>query len=97
MDSRIEKVKEIINNTPEKKVSTKTLADSVFLSESRLTHLFTEHVGIPIRRYRLWLRLLEALEEIFNGSSFTTAAHAGIRRLGAPEQDGQANVRLETL
>jgi len=32
------------------------------LSESRLMHLFTEQIGIPLRRYVLWLRLMTAVQ-----------------------------------
>lgn len=74
-DHRIQKVFEILALLPEKKMSTKTLSDLVCLSESRLIHLFKEQAGIPIRRYILWLRLIEALKLIFQGVSFTTAAH----------------------
>jgi AraC-like DNA-binding protein len=31
--------------------------------------------GIPVRRYLLWLRLRDAVEQVFNGMSFTYAAH----------------------
>ncbi len=73
---KILKVMDYLNQLPEKKVSIKEISDQIHLSESRIIHLFKEHTGIPIRRYLLWLRLIEAIKEVFNGASFTTAAHA---------------------
>jgi len=44
------------------------------LSRSRLMHLFTESVGVPIRPYVLWLRLQRAACDLMNGASVTVAA-----------------------
>jgi AraC-like DNA-binding protein len=44
------------------------------LSRSRLMHLFTESVGVPIRPYLLWLRLQRAACDVMNGASVTDAA-----------------------
>ncbi len=46
------------------------------LSSSRFQHLFSQHIGVPYRRYRAWSRLRAALREIQNHSNFTVAAHA---------------------
>ena len=75
LDKRIKKVIEICKRTPEKKIPTRVLANKVSLSEGRLTHLFKDQVGIPIRRYLLWLRLSDALMQLSKGGSFTDAAH----------------------
>ncbi|MEU2102575.1 MULTISPECIES: AraC family transcriptional regulator [unclassified Nocardia] len=42
----------------------------------RLSHLFTEQMGIPLRRYILWLRLHIARTRALAGDDLTTAAHA---------------------
>jgi len=76
IDPRIEKAVQVMRRSAEKKESVKEIAEIVCLSESRLIHLFSEQIGIPLRRYRLWLRLLTAVEQILAGVSFTTAAHA---------------------
>ncbi len=47
----------------------------VGLSSSRFQHLFRESIGIPFRRYLLWLRLVAAVERIASGCSLTEAAH----------------------
>ncbi len=46
------------------------------ISPSRLTHLFSRQVGIPFRRFVLWLRLRRAAEHVSAGSSLTEAAIA---------------------
>lgn len=72
---KIQYLIDYLNDLPVKKISLREIADQVFLSESRIVHLFKEQVGIPIRRYLLWLRLMEAVSVVFQGQSFTTAAH----------------------
>ena len=51
------------------------LAARVGLSASRFTHLFTEQVGIPLRRYVLWSRLRVAITLVQGGDDLTGAAH----------------------
>lgn len=74
-DERIQQAVSFMSEQPLKKVSTAAIAEAVFLSESRLTHLFKEQMHIPIRRYLLWLRLMDAIENIVGGKPFTAAAH----------------------
>jgi AraC-like DNA-binding protein len=52
------------------------LARTLGLSASRFRHLFDEQIGMSFRRYTLWLRLNAALDEVLEGASLTTAAHA---------------------
>nr|WP_235734288.1 helix-turn-helix domain-containing protein [Mycolicibacterium austroafricanum] len=56
-------------------VSGTGLAAQVGLSVSRLTHLFTDQVGIPLRRYVLWSRLRLAVMRVQAGDDLTGAAH----------------------
>ncbi|MCV7270138.1 MULTISPECIES: helix-turn-helix domain-containing protein [Mycolicibacterium] len=56
-------------------VSGTELAARVGISASRLTHLFTEQVGIPLRRYVLWSRLRIAITRVQAGDDLTGAAH----------------------
>lgn len=51
-------------------------ARQAHLSPSRLTHRFTREVGIPFRRYVLWVRLRRAVEEVTAGANLTAAAAA---------------------
>ena len=52
------------------------VADSVGLSESRLAHLFRDQVGLPLRRYALWVRLCTAVQMLGTGRNLSDAAHA---------------------
>ena len=56
-------------------LSLKTLAEISGLSPSRLIHVFTESVGVPVRPYILWLRLQRASYELMNGATATETAH----------------------
>jgi AraC-like DNA-binding protein len=60
----------------ENDVALKTLADVAELSRTRLVHVFSESVGVPIRPYILWLRLQLAAAALGKGASITEAAHA---------------------
>jgi AraC-like DNA-binding protein len=52
------------------------VAARVDISASRLSHLFTDQVGIPLRRYvLLWLRLRIAMTRVQAGDDLTGAAH----------------------
>lgn len=51
------------------------LAEEVGLSVSRLTHVFSEEVGMPIRSYVRWMRLVNAMEHLSVGGTITAAAH----------------------
>ncbi len=57
-------------------IKVKDIADSVFISESRLIHLFKQQVGIPIRKYILWLQLVKALQYSLKNNNITQAAIA---------------------
>jgi AraC-like DNA-binding protein len=46
------------------------------VSANRLTRLFTEQVGIPLRPYVLWLRLHVAITQVRSGDDLAAAAHA---------------------
>jgi len=61
----------------EGEASLDVLAQAIGLSPSRLMHVFTESIGIPIRPYLSWLRLQRAAAAIVSGKvSLTEAAHA---------------------
>jgi AraC family transcriptional regulator len=52
------------------------LAAGVHLSASRFTHLFRQQTGLSLSRYRLWSRLMAAVEAVARGDNMTHAAHA---------------------
>ena len=51
-------------------------AHGVYLSPSRLRHLFVEQTGLAFKTYVQWLRLVRALHTYSEGCSLTEAAHA---------------------
>jgi len=58
-----------------RQTSLAVLASIAGLSRSRLMHVFTEAVGIPVRRYLLWLRVQRATCALTSGRTPTEAAH----------------------
>jgi AraC-like DNA-binding protein len=48
----------------------------IYLSQSRLRHLFVEQTGLAFRTYLLWLRLVRAVQVYSDGGNLTEAAHA---------------------
>lgn len=75
LDGRIADAIERINSLDVIRISLQELAESVYLSESRFAHLFKEQLGIPIRRYLLWMRMIRALKMVMQDISLTEAAH----------------------
>ncbi len=76
INRHIQEALKIIQELPIKKTSAKYIADNIHLSQSQFIYLFKKQMGIPVRRYLLWLRLLEAIKQIMNGDSLTMAAHS---------------------
>lgn len=78
-DNRIEKLliflEHNINLHPEKLLEGNLLANQINLSESRMQHLFKQTVGIPLRRYYLWMRLKVVVKLVLQGRSLTNAAY----------------------
>lgn len=74
VDDRILNVLKLLEQQYHVQVKVKDLANEVFISPSRLIHLFTAQVGIPIRKYILWTKLLTALQKIIVTKNITTAA-----------------------
>lgn len=75
IDPRVAQSIEWIRSGHEEGVTVKEIAAGVELSESRFSHLFTENVRIPVRRYLLWLRLRDAIHLLAGGVSLTDAAY----------------------
>ncbi|MGG5210010.1 helix-turn-helix transcriptional regulator [Chryseobacterium sp. MIQD13] len=74
LDDRVAKVLKVLKEPGYESLKIEDLSALVHLSPSRLIHLFTTQVGIPIRKYVLWARLLAALQCIIDGCNITDAA-----------------------
>lgn len=77
IDTRVAKVMSIMRHRRGdlRDASLPRLAAIARLSSSRFAHLFTASVGIPVRRYLLWLRLQRAVSELLAGHGATDAAY----------------------
>ena len=74
IDTRIQEILSYIETYSLDKLSVKDLSNAVFLSESRLSHLFKEEIGISLSSYILHEKLRKAFYLIFKGLSITDAA-----------------------
>jgi AraC-like DNA-binding protein len=76
MDPRVAQSIEWIRAGREGGILVRDIAAEVDLSESRFSHLFSEHLRVPVRRYLLWLRLRDALHMLASAENLTEAAHS---------------------
>ncbi len=53
-----------------------TLTSAVYLSESRLTHLFKKHIGVSLKKYLVWVRLKQAMALYLEGDLNLTEVSA---------------------
>lgn len=74
VDPRIGSILHTIKNDPGNGFSQDYLAASVGLSASRFRHLFKEYSDIPHRRYRMWRRVISAIETLYKIDNLTYAA-----------------------
>lgn len=75
IDRRVQMVLRLLQNDPAERCSVGEFARLTKLSESRLAHLFRRDVGMPVRQYRLGLRMEQAVHAIAAGHSLTRAAY----------------------
>lgn len=71
---RVAKALSYIHQAQGKALTLNQLAEHVFLSESRLSHIFKAEIGIPIQRYLLWYKVVQTAFNIGRGMSLTDAA-----------------------
>jgi AraC-like DNA-binding protein len=74
LDERIIKVLNLLQANDGDRIRIREIAAKVFTSESRLIHLFKQNVGVPIRKYLLWLRLIKAIQHTFKDNNISQAA-----------------------
>lgn len=73
-DERLHSIMQAIETIPAHQLSVKTLSKELFLSESRLSHLFKNMAGISLASYLVHHKLETAFHAIFAGKSMTEAA-----------------------
>ena len=74
-DARIRRIIDCALARPEASLDEAAATARVFLSGSRLRHLFVEQTGLAFKTYMLWQRLMRALQVYAEGRSLTEAAH----------------------
>jgi AraC-like DNA-binding protein len=75
LDPRVAQARRILRSTASSRAPVSEIAAELSLSPGRLTHLFSAELGMPPRRYRLWLRLLDSVAELAHGASIAEAAY----------------------
>ncbi|MGZ5333871.1 MAG: helix-turn-helix domain-containing protein [Solirubrobacterales bacterium] len=75
IDPRVQRTLTAVHALPGRRASLGALADEVALTPSRLGALFRRDIGIPLRRYLVWLRLIDAIEALSHDANLTQAAH----------------------
>ena len=74
-DPRVQRIMDYAAAHLDEPLSLTGAAHGVYLSPSRLRHLFVEQTGLAFRTYLLWLRLVRAVQLYSEGRSLTEAAH----------------------
>jgi AraC-like DNA-binding protein len=74
LDSRLAQVVAWLDEHPDDLTGAADLARAQGLSSSRFLHLFTDRIGVPFRRYRIWNRIRAALKVALAGSNLTESA-----------------------
>lgn len=73
-DERVHHIMQALESISLPQLTVKTLSKKVFLSESRLSHLFKDKIGISLASYIVHHKLEHAFHAVFNGKSMTDAA-----------------------
>ena len=75
-DARVRRILDYAKSHLDEPLTLSTAAQGIYLSPSRLRHLFVEQTGLPFKTYVLWLRLIKAVQIYSAGSALTEAALA---------------------
>jgi AraC-like DNA-binding protein len=76
LDDRIVQIAKKIRSEIPDSIRMKEIGKDFSISEDRLIRLFKENLGIPLRRYLLWVRVLRATKLLKDGINLTEAAHS---------------------
>lgn len=76
IDPRIRKAVAKLHAEAGARLPLEEVAAHVGLSPSRCLHLFKNNVGVPFRRYQVWLAIGHAMRTIARGANLTGAAHS---------------------
>lgn len=74
IDQRVNRTLDRLHATPGARLAAAELAGEVGLSPSRFLHLFKAALGVPFRRYKIWIAMGAAVRGIARGENLTQAA-----------------------
>jgi AraC-like DNA-binding protein len=74
LDPRVARIVEWLGRNPADLTPLEQLVRQDGLSISRFLHLFSNEIGVPFRRFRIWNRLRAASSMALNGANLTSAA-----------------------
>jgi AraC-like DNA-binding protein len=74
LDARIRRAVDLIRRDLDRNLSQESVAAVTELSPSRFLHVFREQTGVSYRRFRMWKRLLSAVEILHGADHLTRAA-----------------------
>lgn len=74
-DARVRQIIDYASTHLDEPLTLQSASRDVYLSPSRLRHLFVEQTGLAFRTYVLWLRMVRAVSIYAKGQSLTEAAH----------------------
>lgn len=75
-DERVQRIIDFAAAHLDQPLTLESASHGVYLSPSRLRHLFVEQTGLAFRTYLLWLRLIRAVQLYAEGRSLTESAHS---------------------
>ena len=73
-DERIVSAMEYIREMSPERISCREVAEAVYLSQGRFSHLFREQVGMTFAAYLLYQRMMRVYAAVLSGKSITDAA-----------------------
>lgn len=74
-DTRVQQCISIIENEDvEYSTLINSLTSNIFLSESRISHLFKEHIGVSLKKYLVWSNLKKAIQSYLQEENNLTEA-----------------------
>lgn len=74
MDNRVKSAITYIQSNLHEPLTCSDVANHIFLSEGRFSHLFKEQVGMTFSAYLIYQRIMKTYTEIINGKSITEAS-----------------------
>jgi len=77
MDSRVVKCIQYIKQSDLEKIYIDQMAKLVYLSSSRLSHLFKEETGLTVRQFVLHRKLVKSIQAMYEEHNFTESSFMG--------------------